>query len=118
MATDRDAGKEPDYRFTLANERTFLAWTRTAVSFLAAGVAVRQLVPPFEVAHAREVLAVACALLAVVIGGGAYPRWRRAQYAIRRDAPLPATWMLPLVAGAVLGVALFTTVLVWAGGTA
>src|SRR3984893_15268857 len=31
---------EPDYRFTLANERTFLAWQRTALGLLAAAVAV------------------------------------------------------------------------------
>jgi putative membrane protein len=31
-------GEAPDYRFSLANERTFLAWIRTALGFLAAGV--------------------------------------------------------------------------------
>ena len=41
-----DDGDEPDYRFTLANERTFLAWVRTALGLLAGGVAVRQLVDP------------------------------------------------------------------------
>ncbi|EDX36625.1 MULTISPECIES: YidH family protein [Shigella] len=30
-------GEAPDYRFSLANERTFLAWIRTALGFLAAG---------------------------------------------------------------------------------
>ena len=33
-------GTEPDPRFTFANERTFLAWIRTALGFLAAGVAI------------------------------------------------------------------------------
>ena len=32
-----DDGEEPDYRFTLANERTFLAWVRTALGLLAGG---------------------------------------------------------------------------------
>lgn len=27
-------GEEPDYRLTLANERTFLAWIRTALAIL------------------------------------------------------------------------------------
>ncbi len=27
-------GEAPDYRFSLANERTFLAWIRTALGFL------------------------------------------------------------------------------------
>jgi len=33
-------GTEPDPRFSFANERTFLAWIRTALGFVAAGVAV------------------------------------------------------------------------------
>ncbi|MFJ1649886.1 YidH family protein [Streptomyces sp. NPDC088337] len=110
--------KEPDYRFTLANERTFLAWIRTGVSLLAAAVAVRQLVPAFTIPHARELLAVVCALLAVVITGGAYPHWRRVQRAIRRDAPLPGSWLLPVLATVITAIASFTTVLVWAGGPA
>jgi putative membrane protein len=43
----RAVGEEPDYRFTLANERTFLAWIRTSLALLAGGVAVVQLVPGF-----------------------------------------------------------------------
>ena len=43
-APDADPEFEPDYRFTLANERTFLAWQRTALGLLAAAVAVVQLV--------------------------------------------------------------------------
>ncbi|WP_199809392.1 DUF202 domain-containing protein [Streptomyces sp. SCSIO 75703] len=113
-----DGGAEPDYRFTLANERTFLAWVRTGVSLLAAAVAVRQLVPPFSVPYAREVLAAVCALLAFVIAVRAYPHWRRAQSAIRRGGPLPASRLLPLLAAVLAAVAAFTTVLVWVGGTA
>jgi uncharacterized membrane protein YidH (DUF202 family) len=45
---------EPDYRFTLANERTFLAWVRTAPGPLAGGVAVDQLIGPFRVIHGRQ----------------------------------------------------------------
>ncbi len=36
------AGKKPDYRFTLANERTFLAWIRTALALMAGAVGVDQ----------------------------------------------------------------------------
>src|ERR1700721_906742 len=43
----QDNGHEPDYRFTLANERTFLAWIRTALALVAAGLAIVQLLPPF-----------------------------------------------------------------------
>ena len=44
----QDVGEEPDYRFTLANERTFLAWIRTSLAMMAAGVAVVQFVPGLD----------------------------------------------------------------------
>ena len=50
----RKTGTTPDYRFSLANERTFLAWIRTALGLLAGGVAVRQLVQPFEITGTLE----------------------------------------------------------------
>lgn len=43
-SNDTATDVEPDYRFTLANERTFLAWQRTALGLLAAAVALVQLV--------------------------------------------------------------------------
>ena len=49
---------EPDYRFTLANERTFLAWERTALGLLAAAVAVVQLIPELPIPGGRHVLGV------------------------------------------------------------
>lgn len=33
-------GSDPDPRFSLANERTLLAWIRTSLAFLALGVAL------------------------------------------------------------------------------
>src|ERR1700731_987022 len=53
---DTVAECEPDYRFTLANERTFLAWQRTALGLLAAAVAVVQLVPELTIPGARHAL--------------------------------------------------------------
>jgi putative membrane protein len=50
-------GVEPDQRYSLANERTFLAWIRIALAFVAGAVAVVQLVPPFAVPVARQALA-------------------------------------------------------------
>ena len=69
-ATTRPRG-EPDYRFTLANERTFLAWVRTSLGLLAAGVAVRQLVEPFGIEGGRTTLAM------LGIAGQRRPRRRR-----------------------------------------
>lgn len=51
----RHQGQEPDYRFSLANERTFLAWMRTALALVAAAVLFHQFaaVPPVSAAMAR-----------------------------------------------------------------
>jgi putative membrane protein len=80
---------EPDYRFTLANERTFLAWQRTALGLLAAAVAVVQLVPELSIAGARHVLAIILALLAILTAGMGILRWQQVDRAMRRDQPLP-----------------------------
>jgi putative membrane protein len=65
-----------DYRFTLANERTFLAWIRTALGLLAGGVAVHTLVQPFHHAGVHRILAMMCIVLAVIVAVGAYTHWR------------------------------------------
>ncbi len=80
---------EPDYRFTLANERTFLAWQRTALGLLAAAVAVVQLVPELSIAGARHVLGIILALLAILTAGMGILRWAQVDRAMRRDLPLP-----------------------------
>jgi putative membrane protein len=80
---------EPDYRFTLANERTFLAWERTALGLLAAAVAVVQLVPELSIAGARHVLGVVLAVLAILTAGMGILRWEQVDRAMRRDLPLP-----------------------------
>jgi putative membrane protein len=80
---------EPDYRFTLANERTFLAWQRTALGLLAAAVAIVQLVAELSIAGARHVLGIILALLAILTAGMGIVRWRQVDHAMRRDQPLP-----------------------------
>ncbi|MFC0533411.1 YidH family protein [Phytohabitans kaempferiae] len=80
------SGHEPDPRFTLANERTFLAWIRTALGLVAAGVAVKALLD----GNAAQVAAV------VLVGSGAFVpafaflRWALSERALRRGRPLPA----------------------------
>jgi putative membrane protein len=86
---DPAAGLEPDYRFTLANERTFLAWQRTALGLLAAAVAVVQFVPELSIPGARHVLGLLLAVLAIVTSGMGLVRWEQADRAIRRGGSLP-----------------------------
>ena len=80
---------EPDYRFTMANERTFLAWQRTALGLLAAAVALEQLVPEMTVPGARRLLGVGLAVLAILTSGMGLLRWQQADHAMRRGDPLP-----------------------------
>jgi putative membrane protein len=82
---------EPDYRFTLANERTFLAWQRTALGLLAASVAVVQLVPELAIPGARHALGMLLAVLAIAAAAVGLRRWQQADRAIRAGAPLPRT---------------------------
>ncbi|MBX6388168.1 MAG: DUF202 domain-containing protein [Frankia sp.] len=96
-------GTEPDYRFSLANERTYLAWVRTALALLAGGVAVVQLVPNFWVDWARELLGVILVVLATAIAATSYARWQRRERAMRVGGPLPAS-LLPWVTGVGLAV--------------
>jgi inner membrane protein YidH len=87
---DKDVAEaEPDYRFTLANERTFLAWQRTALGLLAAAVAVVQLVPELSIPGARHALGRILALLAILTAGMGILRWEQVDRAMRRDLPLP-----------------------------
>lgn len=82
-------GEEPDYRFSFANERTFLAWIRTSMALLAAAVAVD--VVDLDMPHSvRRVLSGLLVVLGVVAAVVAWVRWATAERAIRRRQPLPS----------------------------
>lgn len=87
----RRVGSKPDYRFSLANERTFLAWIRTALALVAGGLAVAQFLRPFAIAHLREGLAIALLLLGAVCAVRAVDRWVRTERAMRLGEDLPPT---------------------------
>ena len=113
-----EQGDEPDYRFTLANERTFLAWLRTGLALLAGAVALAQFVPPFAIAGLRVALAALLSVTGTVLIGFSYRRWAGVQRAMRHGRPLPVTW-LPFAVGwaaAAGGVAVLVLVLVGARG--
>lgn len=80
---------EPDYRFTLANERTFLAWQRTSLGLLAAAVAVVQIIPELYIKGARHLFGVLLGVLAVLTSGMGLLRWQQTDRAMRRGEPLP-----------------------------
>jgi len=109
---DGAADREPDYRFTLANERTFLAWLRTALGLVAGGVAVQQLVPGLAGEGPRTLLAALCIALALVIAAASYPRWRGVQRAMRRGSPLPPNVLLGVLGAGILAITAVALVLV------
>lgn len=96
-----DEGKDPDYRYSLANERTFLAWIRTSLSLIAGSVAVVQLVPPFRVENARTALGLLLAAAGVATAILAYQRWSANERAMRSESALPYTWMLAVMSSAI-----------------
>lgn len=110
--TDRPGEREPDYRFTLANERTFLAWIRTSLGLVAGGVVVHQLVEPLRVQGARTAIALGCAVLAVAVAAGAYFHWSSVQRAMRRSEPLPGSTLVPILAVGTTVIAVFAAVAV------
>lgn len=85
-----------DYRFTLANERTFLAWIRTALALLAGAVAVLHLLPLGWDEALRTVVGLLLAVLAGVVTVYAPLRWYRVQRVMRRGGTLPMS-VLPLI---------------------
>ena len=98
----RGEGNEPDYRFTLANERTFLAWIRTALALLAGGVLLHQFATELGPRVAVTVLSVGLGIIAAVLSAVSYTRWRGNEIAIRQGRPLPFSWVLPGLAGVCL----------------
>ena len=104
---------EPDARFTFANERTFLAWSRTALALVVGGLAIVQLLPPFPaVPWGRHILGVPLIVLGAVIAAAGYAEWVRNQHALRRGTPLPRSLLPQILAGTIIGVAIIAAVIV------
>jgi putative membrane protein len=101
-------GAEPDARFTLANERTFLAWSRTALALVVAGLAIVQLLPPFPgVPWGRQIIGTPLILLGSAVAVLSYLEWARNQRALRRGKPMSRSRLPAILAVtiAVIGLA-------------
>nr|BFE59411.1 hypothetical protein GCM10020063_039370 [Dactylosporangium thailandense] len=107
--------REPDYRFTLANERTVLAWLRTSLALMAAGVAVVQFVPLLGRPAVREATGLGFTVLSVVVAIAAVLRWRTVQRAMRRGRPLPGSAAVWVVAAGLAAAGLGVCVMMLAG---
>ncbi|MCO7054886.1 YidH family protein [Pseudomonas juntendi] len=102
-------GSEPDPRFTLANERTFLAWIRTALALLAGGIAIEAFTLNVFTPAVRTTLSVSLLLLAMLISASACLRWLNVERALRHKSPLPLPLLVPLLS---MGGVLVTLVLI------
>ncbi|MGN6130778.1 MAG: YidH family protein [Nocardioidaceae bacterium] len=100
-----EVGETPDYRFSLANERTFLAWVRTALAMMAAGIAVVQFVPGLPVV--RHILGLILITLGGVLAGVSYEHWERNERAMRLGEQLPRS-AVPRLVAVVLALAAFS----------
>ncbi|MFF4397838.1 YidH family protein [Streptomyces sp. NPDC001480] len=113
----REEGSTPDYRFSLANERTFLAWLRTALALIGGGFAVDQFLPDLRWGW-RVGLALALLAAGVLCSLRAVNHWVRCERAMRRGEDLPAS-RFPAVLGLVVAVVAIAMVVVvlagWAG---
>ncbi|WP_283133555.1 YidH family protein [Rhizohabitans arisaemae] len=103
---------EPDYRYTLANERTFLAWIRTSLGLLAAGVAVDRLITdlPGGLRVAGGLLLVAAAIASSVAG---FLRWRRVQRRMRLGQPLGESPAVPMMMVLIVVLAVLVTLMIF-----
>ena len=109
-------GHDPDYRFSLANERTFLAWIRTALALLAGGVAAVQLVPAFKFHGGRLILGVTLVVLSIMVAAGSYHRWTANERAMRLGQSLQPSLVPRLLAAGVTLIALLALLMVLVSG--
>ena len=105
-------GRTPDYRFSLANERTFLAWIRTGLALIAGGLACAQFLPVLGVAHLREIIAIALVVLGGMVALRAVDHWARTERAMRLGQELPGSKFPAILALAVATGALLLAVAV------
>lgn len=107
----RRVGTDPDYRFSMANERTFLAWIRTSLALAAGGLAAIELLDELPL---EQYVGVALLLLSFITAAASYRRWALNERAMRLEETLPHS-RLPLImtvavaVGALIGV----VVVVW-----
>lgn len=97
-------GSEPDPRFTLANERTFLAWIRTALALIAGGVALEALNLPLQPAL-RLTASLLLLALGLLVPITAWLTWGAVERAMRQGTPLPGSRIALPLAGGIAAVA-------------
>jgi putative membrane protein len=106
-----EIGEDPDVRFTYANERTFLAWNRTALALVATGVAATQLLPAFDVEFGRRLLGLPLIAMGAALAVTSYRRWEANERAMRLGQPLPPSPLPRMLAFGIGAIAVLAIVL-------
>jgi len=102
----RKVGKAPDYRFSLANERTYLAWIRTAIALLAGAIAIDQLTPELADSSVRIILSTFLCACSGLLALFAYQRWSVNEQAMRQNDELPYSHFLKITSIVILALTL------------
>src|SRR6478735_5449712 len=100
-ADDSTPDPEPDVQLSFANERTFLAWERTALGLITAGLAITQLLPPFDFPGGRRLIGLPLIALGVLVALFSLRTWQANERAMRQSLPLPRS-PLPAIAAVVV----------------
>ena len=103
-------GTDPDPRFTFANERTFLAWNRTALALIAAGLAAAQFLK-FNLHGLRLIIAVPLIVLGALLALASYYHWEDSERAMRLQNPLRYSWMPRVLTGGIAVIAVLGGIL-------
>jgi putative membrane protein len=112
-----DDGTEPDARYTFANERTFLAWSRTSLALVVGGLAIAQLLPPFPgVPWGRHVIGTPLILLGCAVSVISYVEWQANQRALRHGEPLPPSRLPQILAITITAIGLVAAALALLSG--
>lgn len=106
---------DPDVRFSYANERTFLAWNRTALALVTAGLAITSLLPPFDVPGGRRMIGLPLIAIGTLVALASLVQWHRNEQAMRRGLPLPKSFLPHIVAVVVAVSAVIALILVLVG---
>jgi putative membrane protein len=110
-----EIGNDPDPRFTLANERTFLAWTRTSLALLATGLAIAEFADSLS-RPTRLAIAIPLMLLGSVVSAMSFRRWQSVERALRTKQPLPYPALPRLLGGAIAIIALAACIVLIVNG--
>lgn len=104
---------EPDARFSLAAERTHLAYVRTSLALFGGSVVALGYLDhsPHGVLGYTAALGLFVAGLVVIVGG--YLRFRAVTEAINSGSPLPGTWLTALISWLVLAIAVLGMLAIW-----